>query len=88
MHHDPESEAPQLSLQKTEEIGLSREGDPASSVEVARETPFQIFSSNGLPAWIGATGALVVAGTAFVPAVLLGGSVGAALAFLRLRAQP
>lgn len=58
--------------------------------ERPRETPLQMLRHNGLPAWLGASAAMLVMGTTLVPAIAVGAIAGmafTAFTFVRPRAQ-
>lgn len=59
-----------------------------SIAEKMKETPSQIALSDGMPAWIGVTSAMVVIGAPFLPAVTVGLLFGLGFTLLRSRTQP
>jgi hypothetical protein len=85
-HHHPESHHTPIDLKKPGEkaaINSYDEGD----VDLEPERPAKILLSDGLPAWIGGSAAMAIAGAPMIPALAVGLISGIAISFFSARGR-
>ena len=76
-----------IDLEKKEDSGASAVDGGGLAGEADADGPTQILISDGLPAWIGGSAAMAVAGAPLGPALAVGLVSGLALTLLSARAR-